>query len=130
MEPNLQKMFGHTPKTPFEIRQTEAFRAASASAEYAPGSEDGTRPGIFYIPILDPATFNITSGMESLFLHEAIPGHHYQISLQQENQKLPKFRRFGGNNAYAEGWALYCESLGKELGLYTDPYQHMGRIGR
>jgi uncharacterized protein (DUF885 family) len=129
MEPNLEKMFGHTPKTPFEIRQTEAFRAASASAEYAAGSEDGTRPGIFYIPILDPATFNITSGMESLFLHEAIPGHHYQVSLQQENQKLPKFRRFGGNNAYAEGWALYCESLGKELGLYTDPYQHMGALG-
>jgi uncharacterized protein (DUF885 family) len=129
MEPNLQKMFGRTPKTAFEIRQTEAFRAASASAEYAQGSADGTRPGIFYIPILDATTFNSTGGMESLFLHEAIPGHHYQISLQQENEKLPRFRRFGGNNAYAEGWALYCESLGKELGLYTDPYQHMGALG-
>jgi len=129
MLPNLQKMFGHTPKTPFEIRQTEAFRAASASAEYNQGSADGTRPGIFYIPILDATTFNTTSGMESLFLHEAIPGHHYQISLQQENEKLPRFRRFGGNNAYAEGWALYCESLGKELGLYTDPYQYMGALG-
>ncbi len=129
MEPNLNKMFGHTPKTPFEIRQTEAFRAASASAEYNQGSADGSRPGIFYIPILDATTFNSTSGMESLFLHEAIPGHHYQISLQQENDKLPKFRRFGGNNAYAEGWALYCESLGKELGLYTDPYQYMGALG-
>ncbi len=129
MEPSLQKMFGHTPKTPFEIRQTEAFRAASASAEYFQGSADGSRPGIFYVPILDATTFNTTSGMESLFLHEAIPGHHYQISLQQENNKLPKFRRFGGNNAYAEGWALYCESLGKELGLYTDPYQHMGALG-
>jgi uncharacterized protein (DUF885 family) len=129
MQPNLSKMFGHTPKTPFEIRQTEAFRAASASAEYNQGSADGTRPGIFYIPIIDPTTFSITSGMESLFLHEAIPGHHYQISLQQENEKLPKFRRFGGNNAYAEGWALYCESLGKELGLYTDPYQYMGALG-
>ena len=129
MEPNLKKMFGHTPKTAFEIRQTEAFRAASASAEYNQGSADGSRPGIFYIPILDATTFNTTSGMESLFLHEAIPGHHYQISLQQENEKLPKFRRFGGNNAYAEGWALYCESLGKELGLYTDPYQYMGALG-
>ncbi|MEO7529814.1 MAG: DUF885 domain-containing protein [Sediminibacterium sp.] len=129
MEPNLKKLFGHTPKTLFEIRQTEAFRAASASAEYNQGSADGTRPGIFYIPILDATTFNTTSGMESLFLHEAIPGHHYQVSLQQENEKLPKFRRFGGNNAYAEGWALYCESLGKELGLFTDPYQHMGALG-
>ncbi len=129
MQPSLQKLFGHTPKTPFEIRQTEAFRAASASAEYNQGSADGTRPGIFYIPIIDATTFNITSGMESLFLHEAIPGHHYQVSLQQENEKLPRFRRFGGNNAYAEGWALYCESLGKELGLYTDPYQYMGALG-
>ncbi len=129
MQPNLQKMFGHTPKTGFEIRQTEAFRAASASAEYNQGSADGTRPGIFYIPILDATQFNTTSGMESLFLHEAIPGHHYQVSLQQENEKLPKFRRFGGNAAYAEGWALYCESLGKELGLYTDPYQYFGALG-
>lgn len=129
MKPNLAKLFGHTPKTAFEIRQTEAFRAASASAEYNQGSGDGSRPGIFYIPILDATKFNITSGMESLFLHEAIPGHHYQISLQQENPKLPQFRRFGGNNAYVEGWALYCESLGKELGLYTDPYQYMGALG-
>jgi len=129
MQPNLKKMFSDTPKTRFEIRQTEAFRAASASAEYNQGTPDGSRPGIFYVPILDPGTFNITSGMESLFLHEAIPGHHYQISLQQENTQLPKFRRFGGNNAYVEGWALYCESLGKELGLYTDPYQYMGALG-
>lgn len=129
MQPNLQKLFGHTPKTPFEIRQTEAFRAASASAEYNQGSADGSRPGIFYIPILDATSFNVTSGMESLFLHEAIPGHHYQISLQQENEKLPRFRRFGGNNAYVEGWALYCESLGKELGLFTDPYQYIGALG-
>jgi len=130
MEPNLKKMFNHVPKTPFEIRQTEAFRAASASAEYNQGSADGSRPGIFYVPILDATKFNITSGMESLFLHEAIPGHHYQISLTQENTSLPKFRRFDGNeNAYVEGWALYCESLGKELGLYTDPYQYMGALG-
>ncbi|MEO3405200.1 DUF885 domain-containing protein [Mucilaginibacter sp. CAU 1740] len=130
MEPNLKKMFNHVPKTPFEIRQTEAFRAASASAEYNQGSADGSRPGIFYVPILDATKFNTTSGMESLFLHEAIPGHHYQISLTQENTSLPKFRRFdGGETAYVEGWALYCESLGKELGLYTDPYQHMGALG-
>ena len=129
MEPALKTMFGRVPKSPFEIRQTEAFRAASASAEYFAGSEDGKRPGIFYVPITNAKTFNLTSGMESLFLHEAIPGHHYQISLQQENGDLPKFRRFGGNSAYAEGWALYTESLGKELGLYTDPYQYMGALG-
>ncbi|MBS1668265.1 MAG: DUF885 domain-containing protein [Bacteroidetes bacterium] len=130
MQPQLKKMFIHVPKTHFEIRQTEAFRAATASAEYIQGSADGSRPGIFYVPILDATTFNTTSGMESLFLHEAIPGHHYQISLQQEDTLLPKFRRFDqGNNAYVEGWALYCESLGKELGLYTDPYQYMGALG-
>ena len=129
LDPNLKRMFGRIPKTHFEIRQTEAFRAASASAEYNPGSPDGSRPGIFYVPILDATKFNTTSGMESLFLHEAIPGHHYQISLQQEDTSLPKFRRFAWYGAMGEGWALYCESLGKELGLYTDPYQYMGALG-
>lgn len=129
IEPHLDKMFGRRPKTPFEIRQTEAFRAASASAEYQQGTADGSRPGIFYVPILDATKFNSTSGMESLFLHEAIPGHHYQISLQQENEALPKFRRYAWYGAYGEGWALYCESLGRELGLYTDPYQYMGALG-
>lgn len=129
MQPNLKKMFLQEPKTPFEIRQTEAYREASASAEYNQGSADGTRPGIFYVPILDATQFNTTSGMESLFLHEAIPGHHYQVSLTQENTALPDFRRFNGYTAYEEGWALYCESLGNELGLYTDPYQYMGALG-
>lgn len=129
MEPQLKKLFTHVPKTKFEIRQTEAFRAASASAEYMQGTADGSRPGIFYVPILDATKFNTTSGMESLFLHEAIPGHHYQVSLQQENEALPKFRRFSWYGAYGEGYALYCESLGKELGLYTDPYQYMGALG-
>lgn len=129
MQPNLEKLFKKTPKTGFEIRQTEAFRAASASAEYQQGTADGSRPGIFYVPILDATKFNITSGMQSLFLHEAIPGHHYQISLQQENLQLPKVRRYTFHNAYAEGWGLYCESLGKELGLYTDPYQYIGALG-
>lgn len=89
------------------------------------GSPDGTRPGVFYVPILNPAKYSEV-GMEDLFLHEAIPGHHYQISLQQENTSLPDFRRFGWYGANGEGWALYCESLGKELGLYTDPYQYFG----
>lgn len=129
VEPNIKKMFNLTPATKFEIRQTEAFRAASASAEYYAGLPDGTRPGIFYIPILDATKFNTTSGMESLFLHEALPGHHYQLSIQSENKSLPAFRKFIWYGAYGEGYALYCESLGKELGLYTDPYQYMGTLG-
>lgn len=128
MEPQLKKLFNQVPKSKFEVRQTEAFRAASASAEYNQGTPDGSRPGIFYVPILDAKTFNYT-GMETLFLHEAIPGHHYQNSLQMENEELPRFRRFLWYGAYGEGWALYTESLGKELGLYTDPYQYFGHLG-
>ncbi|OON66998.1 hypothetical protein B0919_20150 [Hymenobacter sp. CRA2] len=128
IDPNLKKMFGRVPKTGFEVRQTEAFRAASAAAQYNRGLPDGSRPGIFYVPIVDATRYNVTRGMESLFLHEAIPGHHYQIALQQENTALPKFRRFAFYSAFSEGWALYAESLGKELGLYTDPYQRMGAL--
>ena len=127
MKPQLDKLFDMKPKTPFEVRQTEAFRAASASAEYNPGSLDGTRPGVFYVPIIDAKKYNVNSD-ESLFLHEAIPGHHYQISLQQENQDLPDFRKTLWYSSYGEGWALYSESLGKELGLYTDPYQYFGML--
>ncbi|OUJ71792.1 DUF885 domain-containing protein [Hymenobacter crusticola] len=127
--PSLPKMFGRTPKAPFEIRQTEAFRAASASAQYNRASPDGSRPGIFYVPIVDATKYNVTRGMDALFLHEAIPGHHYQIALQQENTDLPKFRRFASYSAFSEGWGLYAESLGKELGVYTDPYQYMGALG-
>jgi uncharacterized protein (DUF885 family) len=127
VEPGLPRLFGRMPKTAFEIRQTEAFRAASASAQYNRGAADGSRPGIFYVPILDATKFK-TPGMESLFLHEAIPGHHFQVSLQQENTALPKFQRFAFYSAFSEGWALYTESLGKELGMYTDPYQYLGAL--
>jgi len=127
-DPQLKTLFNNVPKTQFTVRQTEAFRAASASAEYNQGSEDGTRPGIFYVPILDPKNFNST-GMTTLFLHEAIPGHHYQISLQQENKGLPAFRRFSWYGAYGEGWAHYCETLGSDLGVYGDPYQYFGFLG-
>ena len=126
-DPQLSKLFSNVPKTQFTIRQTEEFRAASASAEYNQGSEDGTRPGIFYVPVIDPRKFNST-GMTTLFLHEAIPGHHYQVSLQQENKNLPKFRRFLWYGAYGEGWAHYCETLGKDLGVYNDPYQYFGHL--
>jgi len=127
MKPQLAKLFDKTPKTSFEVRRTEAFREASAAAEYVQGSQDGTRPGIFYVPIPDVKTYNTISD-EDLFLHEAIPGHHYQVMLQMENAALPKFRQLVGYSAYAEGWALYTESLGKELGLYTDPYQYFGML--
>ncbi|WP_299246710.1 DUF885 family protein [uncultured Aquimarina sp.] len=128
MKPQIEKLFDVKPKTPFEVRRTEAFREKSASAEYNPGSLDGTRPGIFYTPIPDATKYNVYSD-ESLFLHEAIPGHHYQISLTQESEELPKFRKTLWYSGYGEGWALYSESLGKELGLYTDPYQYFGMLG-
>ncbi|MFB0938492.1 MAG: DUF885 domain-containing protein [Urechidicola sp.] len=128
MKPQIEKLFDVKPKTSFEVRRTEAFREASASAEYNPGSLDGTRPGIFYAPIPDATKYNVLAD-EALFLHEAIPGHHYQISLTQESNILPEFRKTLWYSAYGEGWALYTESLGKELGLYTDPYQYFGMLG-
>lgn len=127
MKPHLEKLFDLSPKTAFEVKRTEAFREASGSAEYNPGSKDGSRPGIFYVPIPDVTSYNVYAD-EDLFLHEAIPGHHYQISLQQEDQNLPSFRRTLWYSSYGEGWALYCESLGKDLGLYTDPYQYFGML--
>ena len=127
MKPQIDKLFGNMPKTEFEVRRTEAFREASASAQYNPGSLDGTRPGIFYVPIPDVTSYNVFSD-EDLFLHEAIPGHHFQVSLTQENEDLPAFRKTLWYSAYGEGWALYTESLGEELGLYQDPYQYFGML--
>lgn len=128
IKPNVDKFFSLQPKTPFQIKRTEAFREKTASAEYVQGLADGSRPGTFYVPIPDVANYNYY-GDEDLFLHEAIPGHHFQISLQQENQELPDFRKFNWFGAYGEGWALYTESLGKDLGLYKDPYQYFGMLG-
>jgi uncharacterized protein (DUF885 family) len=128
IKPNVDKLFSLQPKTKFEIRRTEAFREKTASAEYVQGATDGSRPGIFYVPIPDVANYNYYAD-EDLFLHEAIPGHHFQISLQQENTLLPDFRKYNWFGAYGEGWALYTESLGKELGLYNDPYQYFGMLG-
>jgi len=131
IKPHLPEYFGIAPQTPFEIRKTEDFRAASAApAQYIPGDLPTNRPGIFYVTILDPAKINITNmDMESLFLHEAIPGHHYQASLQYEHTSVPKFRQKYFCNAFMEGWALYTESLGKDLGLYTNPYHQLGAFG-
>jgi uncharacterized protein (DUF885 family) len=116
------------PKAKFEIRPVESYRAKSAAGgSYQSPSEDGSRPGIFYVNTYDlPSRKNWE--MEDLFLHEAIPGHHFQLSIQQEQTGLPMFRRFGGETAYIEGYALYCETIGYELGMYTDPYQEFGQL--
>jgi len=124
----LPKLFSDFPKADYEVRPVEPFRAASAAgASYQAPSADGSRPGIFYIN-----TFNLKAqprfGVETLSLHEAAPGHHFQIAIQQELTGLPRFRRFNNYVSYAEGWALYAESIGKELGLFTDPYQWYGRL--
>ena len=120
--------FSVIPKTPLEIRPDPPYREkTSAGGEYQQGTPDGSRPGVFYYNSYDlPSRY--TWGYETLFLHEGRPGHHFQISLAQENETLPPFQRFGGNTAYVEGWALYSESLGYELGFYTDPYQNYGHL--
>lgn len=120
--------FSVIPKSPLEIRPTPAYREkTSAGGDYEQGTPDGSRPGVFYYDSYDlPSRY--TWGYETLFLHEGRPGHHFQISLAQENTSLPAFQRFGGNTAYVEGWALYSESLGYELGFYTDPYQNYGHL--
>jgi uncharacterized protein (DUF885 family) len=127
IEPSLKKLFNLVPKAAFEVRAIEKFKAASTSANYQTGSEDGSRPGYFNVPIIDAAKYN-KNGMEVLFLHEAIPGHHFQLSLQQENKNLPKLRKFTTYSVFSEGWGLYTESLGEELGLYKDPYQKLGAL--
>ena len=123
----LGQVFDLKPKASFEVRRTEAFREASASAEYVPGTKDASRPGVFYVPIRDVKSYNKFAD-EALFLHEAIPGHHYQLSLQQENQNLPEFLHPESMGVFVEGWALYAESLGRELGLYEDPIQYFGML--
>ncbi|WP_226468765.1 DUF885 domain-containing protein [Luteimonas panaciterrae] len=124
----IPEQFSLTPKAPFEIRPVEAFRAKSAAGgEYMQPSEDGSRPGIFYVNTYDLPTRK-TWDAEDLYLHEAIPGHHFQIALQQELKSLPAFRRFGGETAFIEGWGLYAESLGKSLGVYESPYDYFGYL--
>ncbi len=127
MKPNLTKQFNMVPKTRFEIRPVEKYRAATTAAHYMTGTPDGSRPGVFYFPVLDATKYSYWR-MEDLFLHEAIPGHHYERSLSTENPNLPGNQKIGGYGAYTEGWGLYSERLGKELGLYTDPYQRMGQL--
>jgi uncharacterized protein (DUF885 family) len=126
--PLLPKYFNLRPKTDFEVRLVEPFREASASAgQYQGPSLDGTRPGIFFVNAYDLKA-RPKSALAALSLHEAAPGHHFQISLQRELSDLPMFRRFSGDTAYNEGWGLYAEWLGYEMGIYKDPVQRFGAI--
>ena len=125
--PRLRKLFAHLPKATFEIRTIEEFREKSSPSQYQSASPDGSRPGIFYVNA-SGIEVNPRRPSESLFLHEAVPGHHFQISIQREQERLPRFRRFVNYNAFTEGWALYAESLGGELGLYNEPYQYFIRL--
>jgi uncharacterized protein (DUF885 family) len=125
--PQLPRYFGRQPKQTLQLRVMPALLRESASPYYNPPSADGQRPGMFFIGAPGgPGQFN-SSVMTSLMLHEGQPGHHYQISLQQELE-LPDFRRYGYSTAYGEGWALYAETLGHEMGLYADPNQRLGHL--
>lgn len=128
VDAHVRDIFSTIPRAPLEIRQVEAFRERTeAGGSYNQGTPDGSRPGIFYFNAYDLPSRRI-SGMETLYLHEGIPGHHFQISLAQENADLPAFMRFGGNTAFVEGWALYSETLWPELHMETDPIQRFGGL--
>jgi len=130
VDPQLPTLFETLPKADYEVRAVEPFREKSAAGgSYQAASEDGSRPGIFYANAYDLSA-RPKWAMEALSLHEGNPGHHFQISIQREQQDLPKFRRFGSYTAYVEGWGLYAESepVGRALGLYTDPYQYFGQL--
>ncbi|MDV2452869.1 DUF885 domain-containing protein [Xanthomonas hortorum] len=124
----VPRLFNVQGMPALEVRVVEAQRAqAAASGSYMRPNGDGSTPGIFYVNTSDLPSRK-TWEAESLYLHEAIPGHHYQLGLQQQLTDLPKFRRLGGETAYIEGWGLYAESLGRELGLYQDPYNTYGYL--
>ena len=128
VDAQIPRFFSETPRTGLEIRPYEPFRERfEAGGSYMSGTPDGSRPGIFYFNAYDLPS-RTTPGITTLYLHEGAPGHHFQISLAQENEALPNFMRFGGNTAYVEGWALYAETLGYPMGLFADPYQRQGTL--
>ncbi len=128
VDAQIPRYFARVPKTPLVIRPYPEYRAKyEAGGSYSEGAPDGSRPGMFYYNTYDlPSRF--LTGMATLYLHEGSPGHHFQISLAQEDESLPDFQKFGGNNAFIEGWALYAETLGYDMGLYDDPEQHWGTL--
>ncbi|HTU09511.1 MAG TPA: DUF885 domain-containing protein [Allosphingosinicella sp.] len=128
VDARIREIFSTIPRSRLEIREVEAFRERTeAGGSYQDGTPDGSRPGVFYYNAYDLPSRR-TSGMETLYLHEGSPGHHFQIMLAAENEQLPAFMRFGGNTAFVEGWALYAETLWDELGVETDPYQRFGGL--
>ncbi|KQS03799.1 hypothetical protein ASG11_05695 [Sphingomonas sp. Leaf357] len=128
VDSRVREQFSLIPKSKLEIRPVPAYKEKTdAGGSYQQGTPDGSRPGVFFYNTYDLPSRYMWE-METLFLHEAVPGHHFQISLAAENEKLPAFMRFGGNTAYVEGWALYAESLWPDLGMETDPYQRMGGL--
>jgi uncharacterized protein (DUF885 family) len=128
IDPELVKLFGKLPRLPYGVIAVPSFMAKSqTTAYYQGGSAQAGRPGYFYANTYD-LKMRPKWEMEALTLHEAVPGHHLQLSLSQEEENLPEFRRFGGYTAFVEGWGLYAESLGSELGMYQDPYSRFGQL--
>jgi uncharacterized protein (DUF885 family) len=128
MEAELPKLFGHLPKSKLTVIPMEASRSKNAvPADYTDGAADGSRPGHINVNEYDPE-HRLTLNIEAIAYHEGIPGHHLQLSLAQEMEALPEFRRHAGYTAFVEGWALYAERLGKEVGHYQDPYSDYGRL--
>ena len=126
LQAKLPALFSLRPKTPLDLRLEPELSRATASDHYTPPAVDGSRPGVFWSVVNDPKQYGST-GMVTLFLHEGQPGHHFHIALMQE-LGLPNFRKFGGNNAFTEGWALYAETLGKEMGLFDKPEDYFGHL--
>jgi uncharacterized protein (DUF885 family) len=128
MEAKLPEYFSTLPKDPLVVKPVEAFREKSAGkAFYSRPAPDGSRPGTYYVNLYDLRSMSLNE-LEALAYHEGVPGHHLQLSIQTGLGDVPPFRRFGGVTAYSEGWGLYSEELGKDMGFYTDPYSDFGRL--